>query len=96
MKRDELIGKLRMLRPLLDSYGVTRLRLFGSHARDQAGPESDVDLIADFRTIPSLFDLGGLTTELEGALGTAIDLTRPQGLKPKYREQILATAIDVT
>ncbi|MCC6918829.1 MAG: nucleotidyltransferase family protein [Alphaproteobacteria bacterium] len=95
MTRDEVIAKLKSLRPLLDSYGVTRLRLFGSHARDEADPDSDVDLLADFAKTPSLFDLGGLTADLEEALGVSVDLARPQGIKERYRERILASAIDV-
>jgi predicted nucleotidyltransferase len=95
MRRDEVIEKLKDLKPLLDSYGVVRLRLFGSHARDEAGPESDVDLIAEFRETPSLFHMGGLTTDLEEALGLSVDLARPQGIRPEMRDDILASAIDV-
>jgi predicted nucleotidyltransferase len=95
MTRDEVLAKLRELRPLLDSYGVVRLRLFGSHARDEAGPESDVDLLADFAKTPSLFDLGGLTVELQDALGLPVDLGREKDLRPRHRDGVLAEAIDV-
>lgn len=95
MTRDEVIAKLKELRPLLDSYGVTRLRLFGSHARDEAGPESDVDLVIDFAARPTLFRLGGLQTKLSEALGRPADLMTPGAIKPRYREVILAGAVDV-
>ena len=48
MTRDEVLTKLRALKPELErEYGITRLRLFGSHARDEAKDDSDIDLIVD-------------------------------------------------
>ena len=54
MSRDELLVRLAALKPWLAAERVTRLRMFGSHARDQAGTNSDVDLIADLDRPPSL------------------------------------------
>lgn len=95
MSRDEVIAKLRSLKPLFDSYGVTRVRLFGSHARDEAGPDSDVDLVADFARRPTLFRLGDLQMRLADALQAPADLMTPASIKPRYRDSILASAIDV-
>jgi|SRR5215207_4181749 predicted nucleotidyltransferase len=47
MDRDEIITRLRKVKPKLKSLGVAELYLFGSYARDEAGPNSDVDLFID-------------------------------------------------
>ena len=47
MTRDELLARLRDQKPWLAEQGIVNLRLFGSYARDEAGPDSDVDLLVD-------------------------------------------------
>jgi predicted nucleotidyltransferase len=47
MRRDEAIAKLKKTEPVLRSFGVAALYLFGSHARDEASPDSDVDVFFD-------------------------------------------------
>lgn len=47
MTRAELPERLRRLKPWLAEQGIEKLRLFGSFARDEAGPDSDADLIVD-------------------------------------------------
>lgn len=45
MRRDELLAGLRELKPWFEDHGIIRVRVFGSHARDEAGPDSDIDLL---------------------------------------------------
>ena len=94
MKRAELLARLQALRPWLKSQGVERLRVFGSHARDSARPDSDVDLIADFSGAVSLLDLIGLEQSLGDRLGATVDLTTSAGLKARVRDRIEAEAVD--
>ena len=47
MTRAELLEKLRELKPWLEEQGIVNVCLFGSYARDEAGPDSDVDLLVD-------------------------------------------------
>jgi hypothetical protein len=47
MRRDDVIAQLKQTEPALRALGVTGLYLFGSHARDEAGPDSDVDVFVD-------------------------------------------------
>jgi predicted nucleotidyltransferase len=47
MRRDDVIAKLKETEPVLRGFGVAALYLFGSHARDEANPESDVDVFID-------------------------------------------------
>ena len=95
MTRDELLAKLRALKPDLQrDYGVTRLRLFGSHARDEARADSDVDLIVDLQE-PLGLDFFGMEIELAGRLGKKVDLATPGGLHRVIKERVLSEAVDV-
>jgi predicted nucleotidyltransferase len=47
MRRDDVIAKLKETEPVLRDFGVAALYLFGSHARDEASPDSDVDVFID-------------------------------------------------
>ena len=55
-------------------HGIVRLRLFGSAARDEDGPESDVDLIADFGVPVGYFELIRAEDELSEFFGRPVDL----------------------
>ena len=70
------------------AHGVTNLRVFGSVARGEDHPDSDVDLLADFPPGLSLFGLGRLEADLEAILGTRIDLISAADLKPGVREHV--------
>jgi len=48
LRREEILKALRASRPLLDAFGVARLSLFGSFARDEGRQDSDVDLLVEF------------------------------------------------
>jgi hypothetical protein len=65
--------------------GVTGLRVFGSVARGEDRPGSDVDLLADLPPGMSLFGLARLQAELEAILGTRVDLVPAGDLKPGVR-----------
>jgi len=94
VKRSDVLARLKAVEPWVKAHGIVRLRLFGSHARDEAGPDSDVDLVADFDHQPSLIDLIGIEQYLAAALGAPVDLATTAGLKPRVRARIDAEAID--
>ena len=71
-----------------------RVRLFGSVARGEDGPDSDVDLLVDFDTESSLFDLIRLARELEELLGRPVDVVSTGGLKERDK-RIEAEAVDL-
>jgi uncharacterized protein len=75
-------------------YKVRELSLFGSAARGEMGPESDIDLLVDYfpSARPSLFDLIGMTNELSDLLGRKVDLGVKRALKPRCKDRILAEA----
>jgi predicted nucleotidyltransferase len=47
MQRDQVIARLKQVEPALRDFGVEALYLFGSHARDEARPDSDIDVFVD-------------------------------------------------
>jgi predicted nucleotidyltransferase/DNA-binding XRE family transcriptional regulator len=67
------------------AHGVTNLRVFGSVARGEDRPSSDVDLLADLPTGMGLFGLGRVQADLEAILGTRVDLVPARDLKPRIR-----------
>jgi uncharacterized protein len=70
------------------AHGVSNLRVFGSVARGEDRPDSDVDLLADFPPELSLFGLSRLEADLEAILGTRVDLIPAADLKPGVRERV--------
>tara|TARA_R110002124_G_scaffold67625_2_gene183522 strand:+ start:1930 stop:2214 length:285 start_codon:yes stop_codon:yes gene_type:complete len=73
MTRDELLTKLRDLKPWLEEQGIVNVRLFGSYARDEAGPDSDVDLIVELSK-PLGFRFFGVERELGEHLGLHVEM----------------------
>jgi predicted nucleotidyltransferase len=74
-------------------HGARNVRVFGSVARGDAGPESDVDILVDMEPGRSLFDLGGLLYDLQTLLGVEVDVVTEKGLRPRIRAQVLREAI---
>jgi len=96
MKRIDVVLKLRETRQdLKDRYGVTSLFLFGSTARDEALPDSDVDLLVEFSQPVGLFHFIELQQYLESLLGCKVDLGTRRSLKPGIKDQALRDAIRV-
>ena len=82
------------LAELCRRYQVRELSLFGSAARGEIRPDSDVDLLVGF--LPDaevgLVEHAGLMLELERLLGRKVDLVSKNGLKPRIRPYVLADA----
>jgi predicted nucleotidyltransferase len=73
MKKEEIIAFLRAKKPeLRERFGVERIVLFGSYARDEATEKSDIDLLVTMR--PSFKDFFSLQDYLEKAFGKKVDL----------------------
>lgn len=72
--------------------GACRIALFGSRARGDHRPGSDLDLLVWFERTPSLLRLAELEERLEEALGIPIDLVTERSLSPYIRDDILREA----
>jgi uncharacterized protein len=90
MDKDRVIQTLRAHEPELRAAGVLHLRVFGSVARGEASPYSDVDLMADLDTNRkfSLLDVSGLENRLSDILKVKVDLA----LSKSMREHVRRTA----
>ncbi len=92
--REEIFQIIRKNQVALQGFGVQRLGLFGSFARGEAGPSSDVDILVDLEK--KTFDAYmGLKFFLEDVLGRSVDLVLTDSIKPRIRESILREAIYV-
>jgi uncharacterized protein len=95
MDREQVIATLRDHEQELKEAGIVRLSLFGSTARGDASPESDVDLLAAFdesRKL-SLLDVVGIELQLADLLGARVDLSEEGKLKPLVRQSAEVEAL---
>jgi uncharacterized protein len=93
MQRDEALSILAAHRQGLERFGVVAVAIFGSVARNEARPDSDVDVLVEFGVPVGLFTLIRLERYLTGVFGRRVDLTTPGGLKRQLRDQILREAV---
>ena len=74
-------------------YGVSSIRVFGSVARGDDTPASDLDFLVKLEPGRSLFDLGGLQVDLEEALNCQVDVVTENGLRDRIRKDVLEEAV---
>lgn len=86
MKREDILR-------LAAKHGARNVRVFGSAARGEAGPDSDVDFLVDMEPGRSLLDMGGLLMNLRDLLGREVDVVTERGLKPRIRDRVLKEAV---
>jgi predicted nucleotidyltransferase len=94
MKRDEVLTILAAHKEPLQRRGVKSLTLFGSVARDEARPDSDVDLLVEFNQQGVFFQLLQVQYYLEDILGCSVDLGTQDALKEHLREPVLEDVIN--
>jgi predicted nucleotidyltransferase len=91
---DALRGPLRAeIRRVASSHKARSIAVFGSVARGDATPDSDVDFLVEFEPGSSLLDLIHLTDDLAALLGRSVDVVSVGGLKPRdslIREEAVA------
>ena len=94
MTADELLKARRSeILSLARKYGALNVRIFGSVARGEARPDSDIDFLVDLEPGRSLFDLGGLLYELRSLLEVEVDVVTEKGLRRRIRESIIQEAV---
>ena len=96
MKRSKVLEILSRVKPeLTANFGVVRLRLFGSTSRDEAEPDSDVDILVAFDGPATSQKYFGVQFYLEDALGCSVDLVTEKALRPELRPFIEEEAVSV-
>lgn len=93
MRRDVALQIIARHERELRDLGVRSLALFGSVARDEAQPGSDVDALIEFDHPVGFFHLFEVQERLEEMLGCKVDLVTPGGLRPEIRDAILSEAV---
>ena len=89
MTRESFFDQIAAHHPEPARAGVLRLGVFGSVARDEAGLESDVDILVEFEKVPDLYEFAALRERLAEILGRPVDLTTPQALSQHLRSRVL-------
>ena len=96
MKRSKVLEVLTRVKPdLVSRFGVDRLSLFGSTSRDEAQPDSDVDILVSFDGPATSQRYFGVQFYLEDALGLPVDLVTEKALRPELRPYIEQEALSV-
>ena len=96
MKKNETLSLLQAHKAeLAKQFGVIRLALFGSAARDTAGPNSDIDILVKFDGPATSARYFGVQFYLEDLLGRPVDLVTEKALRPELRPFIEREALHV-
>jgi predicted nucleotidyltransferase len=89
---DALTAHRDELRRLVSHYGLSRPRVFGSVLSGTDTDESDLDLLVDPGRSTSLLTIAGLKIDAEKLLGVPVSVLTPNGLPPKFRNEVLQQA----
>lgn len=94
MNKQQIINKIQANRVLLEEFSVKSLSVFGSIVRDEARPDSDVDILVEFESDAriGLFEFVRLKNALGDLLGVPVDLATPDALHPALKDEILQEA----
>ena len=87
-KRDEILR-------IAASHGARDVRVFGSFARGEAGPESDIDILVKLDPGRSLLDIIAIKQDLEDLIGCEVDVVTEAAISPYIREEVLREAISL-
>lgn len=92
--KDQILDVLRGLRPELETrYNVKAIGLFGSALRGEQGPQSDIDVLVEFRNPIGFFKFLELEELLAERLGGKVDLVSKKALKPEIGRAILSEVV---
>ena len=95
MNTEEIIARLRENEPTLRARGVSHAALFGSRARGDHRPDSDIDIMIEFDPAArvTVFNYAGLKDYIAGLFDVPVDVINREGLKPYIRPAATTDAI---
>jgi predicted nucleotidyltransferase len=87
-KRDDILQ-------IASKHGVTRIRIFGSAARNESRENSDIDFLIEVNSPTTPWFPGSLVADLEKLLGRRVDVVEPEAIREPLRERILQEAVSL-
>jgi uncharacterized protein len=87
-KREEILR-------IAASHGSRDVRVFGSLARGEAGPDSDIDILVNLDPVRSLLDIIAIKQDLEDLIGCDVDVVPEAAISPYIREEVLSEAVSL-
>ncbi len=88
-------AKREQIRKIAAQHGARNVRVFGSVARGDARPDSDVDFLIDVEPVTSSWFPAGLVQDLESLLGRRVEVVTERGLNHLIRDEILREAVPI-
>jgi len=86
-RREEILS-------IAERYGARNVRVFGSRARGEGRPDSDIDILVTVRDHASLLELVAIKQDLEDLLGSTVHVVTEDAISPYIREQVLREAVE--
>ena len=93
MRIEQVTKKREEIFEIARKHGAKNIRIFGSIARGDTVPGSDIDFLVDMEHGRSLLDLGGLWWDLHEALGREVDVVTENSLRERMRARVLREAV---
>jgi predicted nucleotidyltransferase len=95
VNKSEVLKKLKLSKEEMKEFSVKDLYLFGSYAREEAGDQSDLDILVEFEPEAQigLFAFARLRRRLSELLGREVDLVTRDAIRPEMRDEILREAV---
>ncbi len=93
--RDQVLAKAELIQSLAKAHGASSVELFGSAARGEERPDSDIDVMVEMAPGRSLLDLIALNHDLEALLGRKVEVVSKAGMKPRVLAQARREALKV-
>ena len=96
MTLEETKKQLKELKPVLkEKYNVESVEIFGSYAKHQQTPQSDIDLLVTYSEAPDVVGLNKIKRFLRRKLGVKVDIVSKKYLNPIIKDKVLQEAIPV-
>jgi uncharacterized protein len=93
----EIKEAIKTYKPLIkDKYQVSKIGIFGSYLQEKSKIKNDLDILVDYEESPDLWELIDLENYLSEQLQIKVDLVTIDGLKPRFKEQILSEVIYIS